>query len=199
MASLDMCHEDVHQVPRGAPRGGGRVSHPRDIASAVWDSEADALTRLAQDKVVLEVGAEFGFSTIVLARVAKRVHSVDWFRGDSMAGERDALPVYRDNLRRYGVIDKVVTHIGDAAEVVPLLPCMFDLIFIDAFHEEEAVFADAWRSFPLLKKPDGVMAFHDYGRFTVAPAVDRFALEAFGHGIERVDHLAVASADGHRL
>lgn len=155
------------------------VSHPREIASAVSDEEADRLTELALGMVVLEVGADFGFSTIVLARVAQQLHSVDWFRGDPHAGHKDTFVEFWQNLQRHGVREKVIVHIGDAAVVVPQLPdALFDMAFIDAFHEEDAVYADAMRVLPKMK-PRAVIAFHDWGvpHFGVTQAVERFCSE----------------------
>ena len=60
------------------------VAHllPEHIRTGVHPSEAFALKTMAHNKVVLEFGAQLGFSTIVMAQVARRVVSVDWHRGD---------------------------------------------------------------------------------------------------------------------
>ena len=43
---------------------------PFDVTSAVTPDEAMALANLARGRTVLELGAHYGFSTIVLASVA---------------------------------------------------------------------------------------------------------------------------------
>lgn len=153
----------------------GSAGVPADIATALTVAEATNLRDLADGKVVLELGAHYGFSTIVLASVTKKLHSVDWHKGDSMAGHSDNLLTYRENLRRYGVEDKVVTHVGRFGEVLPAFrDHYFDGCFVDGEHDFDSVVADgrlAWR----LVRPGGWIAFHDYGRFGVKRAVDALA------------------------
>lgn len=51
---------------------------------------------------------------------------------------------------------------GDSQEVLPTLPLeSFDFIYIDGSHYAEAVYNDAIKAWPLLKK-GGLMAFDDY-------------------------------------
>lgn len=143
---------------------------PRDIHSAVTDSEAHTLADLASDRVVLEVGSHWGFSTVVMARVAEIVHSVDWHRGDDHAGWADSFSEFQGNLDRYLVRDRVVMHVGACDDVLPVLrPRHFGLVFLDGAHD----FASAERDIEYavqLVSPSGVIALHDWGRFDVADA-----------------------------
>jgi predicted O-methyltransferase YrrM len=160
-----------------------------EITSAVTAVESHRLAELAKGKVVLEVGSWYGYSTIVMARVAKRVHAVDWHRGDAHAGERDTLATLWANLERYAVRDRVILHVGRAQDVLPVLrPGSFDLAFLDAFHTTEAVARDAALIRPLLRR-GGMLAFHDYGRFGVKEAVD-----ALGVPVSLTGTLAVVAA-----
>lgn len=160
------------------------------IPSAVTLAEATRLAELAQNNHVLEVGADRGFSTVVLGWHASIVDSIDWFRGDGHAGWHDVLGEFWENLSRYNVRDKVRVHIGPSRKIMPLFPSeTFGLCFIDAFHEEDEVYGDAVVARRLVSR-DGYMAFHDYGRFGVKPAVDRLA-EEWSSGIEVVESLAV--------
>ena len=146
------------------------------ITSAVTDAEATRLADLARGRTVLEVGSWYGFSTVVMARVARVVHAVDWHRGDEHAGVRETLGAFWANLERYAVRDRVVIHVGLAEVVLPVLRARsFDFAFLDGFHETEAVDRDARLILPLLR-PGGMLAFHDYGRFGVRPAVDGLGL-----------------------
>jgi len=163
---------------------------PHSIPSAVSAREAQRLAELASGGCVLEVGSDYGFSTIVLASTARCVHAVDWFRGDGHAGHKDVLGQFWTNINQWGVRDKIIVHIGDAAEVVPTLKSgTFDLAFIDAFHEEDAVYQDGMRCYDVVRL-GGAIAFHDYGRFTVAPAVERLKHDLHGD-LEVVESLAV--------
>jgi predicted O-methyltransferase YrrM len=147
------------------------------IDSSVTAEEAHALAGLANGRTVLEVGSWRGFSTVTMAQTAVRVHAVDWHQGDDHAGRDESLSHLIANLDEYGVRDRVVVHVGRADAVLPMFrPESFDFAFHDAFHETEAVAADAALILPLLR-PGGVLAFHDYGLFGVAAAVDALDVE----------------------
>lgn len=151
---------------------------PETIPSAVTYAEAVRLHTEAKGKIVLEMGAQFGLSTIVLAQAARHVVSVDWHRGDQQAGLIDTLAGYWLNLKQHGV-DHKVTVIADRFDsaLSYLKPGCFDLVFIDGCHDEEAVQADIELALPLLRRP-GTMLFHDYGRAKfpgVRKQVDRLA------------------------
>lgn len=151
------------------------------IETSVTEQEARRLVELATGKRVLEVGSWRGFSTVAMAQVAERVHSVDWHIGDDHAGHDSSLPELFANVQRYGLLHKVVMHVGNAAAVLPMLPAgYFDFAFIDGFHDTETVLRDATLVMTLVHSY-GHIAFHDYGLFGVAAAVD--ALE----GVRFVD------------
>lgn len=133
-----------------------------DILSAVTREQCQRLSELAAEKVVIELGAQFGRSTIALASTALRVHSVDWHLGDCHAGMTDSLPKFVDNLSRYKLRSKVIVHIGRNEDVLPLLKDnSFDMAFIDSFHEKDAVEKDIALVMPLLRTPS-TLVFHDY-------------------------------------
>lgn len=112
-----------------------------DIESAVTRRECEALARYAEGARVLEVGSWYGRSTIALASSADRVYAVDWHYGDAHAGQRDTLQGFLANLERYGVRGKVIPVVGVVEDVAPLFASrVFDVVFLDAFHEEETVF-----------------------------------------------------------
>ena len=151
------------------------MSWPK-ITSAVTAAESERLEELARDRTVLEVGSWYGYSTVLMARVARIVHAVDWHRGDDHAGHRDTLGAIWANLGEYGLLDRVVLHVGRAETILPLLrPGSFDVAFLDGLHTTEAVARDAAMILPLLR-PGGTLAFHDYGRFGVKAAVDGLGL-----------------------
>lgn len=150
-----------------------------DIRSAIKDDESARLAELAAGRRVLEVGSQYGFSTVLMARVAKVVHAVDWHRGDAIVGRNESLPLLWENVTRYKLRDRVVIHVGRSETVLPLLlPGSFDFAFHDSYHSAEAVAADVALMVPLLV-PGSLLALHDYGRYGVAEAVD-------GLGFERV-------------
>lgn len=156
-----------------------------DIRTAMTPAETAKLRELARGGLVLELGAHLGYSTVALAQVARRVHSVDWHRGDSMAGHADSLEAYFANLRRH-IATNVVTHVGRFEDVLPLFrDRAFDGCFIDGEHDRASVERDTNLAQRLVR-PDGWVAWHDYGRFEVAEVVDRTAivLETSAHHVD---------------
>lgn len=158
-------------MPPTIPReliGRGAPTH------SVSQAQAELLARLATDKIVLEIGAFLGGSTIVLASVAQRVYSLDTHMLGAITtpkplppilgggrGDPDTLPRFRANLKRYGLRDRVVILCGYASDVLPYLQeAMFDLAFIDGGHEEDAVRFDAQQAIRLVRL-GGAICFHD--------------------------------------
>jgi predicted O-methyltransferase YrrM len=158
------------------------------IPSAVTPAETAQLEELARGGLVLELGAHFGYSTIALAQAARKVHSVDWHQGDSMAGHMNSLEAYFTNLRRHSVAN-VVTHVGRFEDVLPLLqPHSFDGCFLDGEHDRASVERDTMLAMTLVRH-GGWFAWHDYGRFEVAEVVDAL-LGVLRPKLQRVDFLA---------
>lgn len=154
-----------------------------EIESSVSLDECEKLAELAEGKTVLELGSWTGRSTVALASTAKVVHSVDWHMGDQHTGPSDSMGTFLTNLCRYGVRSKVVVHLGQNDTILPFLKAAaFDLVFVDSFHERQAVERDIALVRPLVT-PDGVIAFHDFGvnlnirdiPFGVTEAVQAFA------------------------
>lgn len=156
------------------------------INTSVTDAETARLAELATGRRVLEVGAAYGYSTVVLAQAATHVTSVD---------PHQWLPSYAPlmaNLHSYGVARKVdvlvtdsFTALGDLATVGE----RFGLVFVDGDHAEAAVEHDVTWARKLLA-PGGILACHDYDEVTcpgVRAALDRL----LGAPGELVDTLAV--------
>ena len=134
--------------------------------------EADTIARLATGKRVLEFGAYKGRSTVALATRAAHVTSVDWHKGDDDVAQAndcrcvDTLPEFLANTRAYTNITPLVTRIEDVAPL--LLGQTFDMVWIDACHQFDAV----QRDFNLARtfRPS-VIAMHDWGLFEIEAAI----------------------------
>jgi protein-L-isoaspartate O-methyltransferase len=79
-----------------------------DIPTALSLPEARELARLAEGRRVVEAGALLGFSTVVLARAAASVVSVDRHEGY----DAPTLGKFLRNLDRFGVQGRVEVRVG---------------------------------------------------------------------------------------
>jgi len=120
-----------------------------------WLTEAEAaeLVWLAQDLVVLEMGAWKGRSTVVLSSSARYVISVD--RHEGITGHGQSLDEYLTNVR---ALKNVSLVIADFEQFVSLLHPV-DMIYIDGDHDAESVKRDVGLA---LGNGAHVLAFHDW-------------------------------------
>lgn len=135
-----------------------------DIPTALSPIEAHALTMLAEDKAVLELGSLLGFSTITMARVAERVLSIDPHEGYPAENPRPTWGKFNENLLAYEVADIVTAIKGDdselwSAQVGDEAP--FGFAFIDITGEYPDTFRALERVMPLMLV-DALVAVHDY-------------------------------------
>lgn len=138
------------------------MDFPEDVSGWLEREEGECLAGLAKDKTVLEIGSYHGRSTICLARTAKRVHAIDWHKGDVYVGSKDTLGDLIGNLERYGVRDKVVLHVGSTKEIGPVLgSAIFDLVFVDGGHDYNCAILDMQLAGRCVR-PDGVIVLHDW-------------------------------------
>lgn len=175
-----------------------------EIPSYTTAKQGALLQKLAVNKIVLEVGAFYGFTTVCMAQTAKMVYSIDTHRGDIHIGRADTLQPFIGYLQRYKVLPKVALHIGESTEILPRLPLeVFDLAFIDATHTYEAVKKDLELVLPLMnidpKRGLGWIAFHDYEEtgnpdFGVTQAVDEAIKAEILSPVEREGTLLVCQA-----
>ena len=137
-----------------------------EISSSITKREAAWLRANANGKV-LEIGAAFGFSTIVMATQprVKFVVSVDPHE------THQSYDPFQENLAAYKVADKVLPMKVTSDVAWPLWPsAVFDFVFVDGSHFADDVVVDAleaWR----VTKTGGLLAFHDYGEDT-CPGVE---------------------------
>jgi hypothetical protein len=153
------------------------------------DDEARELQSLAKGKLVLEIGAYLGRSTIAMALSARHVVSIDHHRGspEHQPGQayhdpklRDGyristLKPFCDNLIRYGVADKVSVIIANTRNLqADLLAPIFDLAFVDGEHDFDNAFFDGSLAMHLVHE-GGEVVFHDYtGWPGVKQAIKKF-------------------------
>jgi len=156
------------------------------IPTSLTDNEASALWTMAPGQLVIEVGAAYGYSTILMAQVAERVVSIDPHMG--YGSLPNSLEIMRANLEAYGVTDKVEVIHGQAAyealwEMSTHPTEQVGLVFIDGDHREDAVRRDVFCAMNLSRR----IACHDYGEET-CPDVRRVLdeMERLGTGPTRI-------------
>lgn len=132
------------------------------------DYEAQRLAFHARGRRVTECGSLLGFSTVVMARVAQHVLSVDRHDGYPTLGlPNDTERVFRNNLDRHNLAGKVEVVVGDYQRAQEYRTP--DFAFIDL----DGTLATTLAAARLLPAPR--VAIHDYGRFAcggVAQAVE---------------------------
>ncbi len=167
----------------------------RDGLPTGWLSarEQHELERLAAGRRVLEIGVWKARSTVALARVARQVVAIDHFRGDAFAGHQDTLREAVDNVRWYGVADRVAIVVADFRDAFPaVVGDDFDLIFYDGCHSYELTRAALER----MRGTRADLACHDYaGNY---PGVIRAWDELIGPTARVFDTLVVREGGQER-
>lgn len=161
------------------------IADPRPTGVKGWLTAAEAavLQRLAKDRIVLEIGAYHGLSTIVMAKVAKRVYSIDPHTGAARVGPENTLPVFLANLEKHGVRDKVVLLVGTTEDMWAVMDAdrlsPFGFVFIDGSHETQDVCTDTLCAGAL---GTGSVAWHDWNERRVREGVAM----AYGNKVPQV-------------
>lgn len=147
---------------------------------------AETAAKVPATGAIVEVGSYKGRSACALAaNTQATVYCVDTWRDGEPYGVH--IDLFRANTAKFPNIVPVHLASVDAAHVFK--GERFDMIFIDAFHDEQNVRQDiaAWR--PRLKE-GGVFCGHDYG-FTGWPDVKLVVDELFP-GVRVVDTIWIA-------
>lgn len=162
-----------------------------------WYINAEPMQALIQKrhaKVIVELGAWLGQSTRHIASVIPQdgvVYTIDHWKGNDevQLTHQNVLPhLYEQFLSN--VIHAGLTHkirpisllTLQAADVIEQAGIVPDLVYLDASHDEESVYADLAAYFPLVRG-HGVLCGDDWGwggeaaGFPVRRAVERFAKE----------------------
>jgi predicted O-methyltransferase YrrM len=166
------------------PDSSGWLTHARAAKGFMPDDEGLALHRLALERLphgpALEVGTYCGKSAIYLGAAASEVggtvFTVDHHRGseenqvgwehhdaslvDVESGRIDTLPIFRSNIERAGLEDRVVAIVGPSLVVSAHWRTPLSLLFIDGGHGERPAHDDydGWARWLTI---GGLLAIHD--------------------------------------
>ena len=114
---------------------------PAIDVSALQGRFLELIVRMSQATRVLEIGTLGGYSTIHMARALGPGGRVV-----TMEIDPERARVAQTNFQRAGVADRIVVHVGAAADSLAALaarrPEPFDLVFIDADKPSNALYLD---------------------------------------------------------
>jgi predicted O-methyltransferase YrrM len=160
------------------------------INTSITEREAAKLRAIAEVSVdVLEIGAAFGYSAIVMGLAGARVTSVDPHTAHSSFGQ------FWFNVGAYGLAEKVAPAVGYSEEMLPMLASQgarYDAVFIDGDHRAAGVEHDVTWALKLLR-PGGALACHDYGEDCCCPDVRPTLDRLIGDPGELTDTLFVVN------
>lgn len=101
--------------------------HPQMLSGSLQGRFLTLISQLMRPRRILEVGAFTGYSALCLARGLAEdgvLHTIEV--NDELRGILEAF------IRKANLQQKIVLHVGDAAEIIPTLEETFDLVFLDA-------------------------------------------------------------------
>lgn len=112
----------------------------------IYDKEPLLLRKICKGKRVLEIGAYEGYSTTIIAQVAKHITSIDTFEAECIMGimNKNTLGTYLENIKPYKNIDYIV---GNSRVVEYNKP--YDILFVDGDHTYEGCLNDLMRFNPI--------------------------------------------------
>lgn len=93
--------------------------------------------RIAQPKVVLEIGTYMGYSALCLAEGL-----ADGGKVITIDVNEETNAVAKDFWERAGMSDSIEPHLGEASDIIPGLDETFDIVFIDADKENYSNYFD---------------------------------------------------------
>ena len=101
--------------------------HHHMISGLVQGKFLSMLSKLFQPKYVLEIGTFTGFSAICLAeglQTGGELHTIELREDDAKTA--------RENFMLSKWNNQIHLHVGNARDIIPTLPFLWDIVFIDA-------------------------------------------------------------------
>jgi hypothetical protein len=125
---------------------------------------AEWLVKTIKPMQIVDLGVDFGYSTLVFANAAREngfgiVTGIDLFEGDGQTGHRTTHASVLDWIDALGLTNIEIIK-GDFKEVSLTWSRQIDILHIDGYHSYEAVHSDftSWEKFV---RDDGIVLFHD--------------------------------------
>ena len=102
-------------------------AHAHMLSGHVQGKFLQSVSAMLQPRRVLEIGTFTGYSAICLCKglaPGGKVHTIEVRTEDAELSQQ--------NFALAGVSDRVILHLGNAADIIPFLEETWDLVFIDA-------------------------------------------------------------------
>ena len=97
----------------------------------------ELLVRMSKPKTVLEIGTFTGYSSICIGTALGDgcvLHTIE--------ANRELQVIIQKFIAEAELQDKIITHVGDALDIIPSLDATFDMVFIDAGKRDYATYYD---------------------------------------------------------
>lgn len=114
-----------------------KVLRPRMLSGHLQGRVLAMFSSMIQPKRILEIGTYTGYSAICLAEgltADGQLHTIDI--------NEELEDMVQEFVETAGFTDKIITHVGDATEIIPTLKEDWDLVFIDADKPNYPVYYD---------------------------------------------------------
>ncbi len=114
-----------------------KVLQPRMLSGAYQGRLLALLSKLVSPKHILEVGTYTGYSALCLAEGLHPQGHID-----TIDVNEELTDLQRKYFNRSGFGSQIFQHLGNAADIVPTLSGIFDLVFMDADKEQYPLYFD---------------------------------------------------------
>jgi predicted O-methyltransferase YrrM len=114
-----------------------KVNLPIMLSGHLQGKVLEFISHMIQPKQVLEIGTYTGYSAICLAAGLKEngvLHTIDI--------NEELFDMCQSYFEKAGLSEKIIQHIGHAADIIPRIDCIFDLVFIDADKQNYHLYYD---------------------------------------------------------
>ena len=104
-----------------------KVLIPRMLSGAYQGRLLSLISKLVSQKNILEIGTYTGYSTLCLAEGLQKggkIHTIDI--------NEELVQIQQKYFTKSEFKENIVSHIGEAKQIIPTIDAKFDLVFIDA-------------------------------------------------------------------
>jgi len=104
-----------------------KLTNPRMLSGHFQGRLLSMISKLIHPGTILEIGTYTGYSALCLAEGMKKngvLHTIDH--------NEELVAIQKKYFDKSGYKNNIITHLGNALEIIPKIPDTFDLVFIDA-------------------------------------------------------------------